>query len=205
MDETLSFGTHIAKLIQRAYLIFITSWKYSKFLSMESKIIIVESYVLSQFNYYNVIFRTAGKIHWDKIRKIQNNCIRFIFNLRKYDHISSEFAELNTLNMYNRSLSHALTYMFKCVTEKVPIYLTEKIKYVRDVNPRMTRARNHLMGYAFNNRYGANTFFNRVTGIYNNFITKVEIKSTCSILTFKKKVTQYLLTCQKNGISNRLD
>ena len=130
---------------------------------------------------------TATRILWDMVQRIQNNCVRFIFNLRKYDHISSEFSKLNTLNMYNRSLSHALTYMFKCVSEKVPIYLTEKIKYVREVNPRMTRAHNHLMGYAFNNRYGANTFFNRVTGIYNNFTTKVEIKCTRSILTFKKK------------------
>ena len=204
MDETLSFEGHVTKLVQRAYLKLKTSWKYSKFLSEKSKIIIVESYVLSQFNYCNVIFRTASQILWDRIQRIQNNCVRFICNLQKYDHISSEFSKLNTLNMYNRSLSHALTYMFKCVNEKVPVYLSENVRYVREVNPRITRASDQLMGYAFNTRYGANTFFNKVGGIYNNFKKIVCFKPNCSILTFKKKVFHYLLTCQKNRVSNRL-
>ena len=204
MDESLSFENHIVKLIQRAYLKLKTSWKYSKFLSEESKIVIVESYVLSQYNYCNVIFRTASKTLWDRIQKTQNNCVRFIYNLRKYDHISSEFSKLNTLNMYNRSLLHALTYMFKCVSEKVPVYLSENIRYVRDTNPRITRAQDQLLGYAFNNRYGAETFFNRVGGIYNNFTKKVIIKPNCSIVTFKRKATQFLLSCQKNAIPHGL-
>ena len=204
MDESLSFESHIVKLIQRAYLKLKTSWKYSKFLSEASKIIIVESYVLSQYNYCNVIFRTATKTLWDRIQRTQNNCVRFIYNLRKYDHISSDFSKLNTLNMYNRSLLHALTYMFKCVTEKVPVYLSEKIRYVRDTNPRITRAQNQLAGYSFNNRYGAETFFNRVSGIFNNFTKKVAIDLNCSTVTFKRKVVQYLLTCQKNGLPNEL-
>ena len=205
MDETLSFESHVTKLVQRAYLKLKTSWKYSKFLSEKSKIIIVESYVLSQFNYCNVIFRTASRILWDRIQRIQNNCVRFIFNLRKYDHISSEFSKLDTLNMYNRSLSHALTYMFKCVNGKVPEYLSENVRYVREVNPRITRAADQLIGYGFSTRYGANTFFNKVGGIYNNFTKFVQFKPNCSIVTFKKKVFHYLLTCQKNGVSNRLD
>ena len=205
MDETLSFESHVTKLVQRAYLKLKTSWKYSKFLSEKSKIIIVESYVLSQFNYCNVIFRTASRILWDRIQRIQNNCVRFIFNLRKYDHISSEFSKLDTLNMYNRSLSHALTYMFKCVNGKVPEYLSQNVRYVREVNPRITRAADQLIGYGFSTRYGANTFFNKVGGIYNNFTKFVQFKPNCSIVTFKKKVFHYLLTCQKNGVSNRLD
>ena len=204
MDESLSFESHIVKLIQRAYLKLKTSWKYSNFLSEASKIIIVESYVLSQYNYCNVIFRTATKTLWDRIQRTQNNCVRFIYNLRKYDHISSDFSKLNTLNMYNRSLLHALTYMFKCVKEKVPVYLSEKIRYVKDTNPRITRAQNQLAGYSFNNRYGAETFFNRVSGIFNNFTKKVDIDLSCSTVTFKRKVVLYLLTCQKNGLPNEL-
>ena len=95
--------------------------------------------------------------------------------------------------------------MFKCVSEKVPVYLSEKIRYVRDINPRITRAQDQLLGYAFNNRYGAETFFNRIGGIYNNFIKKVTIKPNCSIMTFKRKATHFLLFCQKNGIPHGLE
>ena len=91
-DETLSVESHIVKLIQRAYLKLKTSWKYIEFLSEESKIVIVESYVLSQYNYCNVIFRTASKTLWDRIQKTHNNCVGFIYNLGKYDHIFSEFS-----------------------------------------------------------------------------------------------------------------
>ena len=40
----------------------------------------------------------------------------------------------------------------------------ENVRYVREVNPRITRAADQLIGYGFNTRYGANTFFNKVGG-----------------------------------------
>ena len=77
--------------------------------------------------------------------------------------------------------------MFKCVNEKVPMYLSENVRYVREVNPRITRAGDQLIGYAFNTRYGANTFFNKVGGIYNNFKKNSMFQTQLQHFNFQKK------------------
>ena len=61
MDEELTFEYHINDLIKRAWGKLKTAWKCGKFLSADSKRIIVECYVLSQFNYLDVIWRSAPK------------------------------------------------------------------------------------------------------------------------------------------------
>ena len=152
----------------------------------------------------DIIWRTATKRMWDKIQGLQNNCVRFIHKLRKYDHISADFNKLNTLNMNNRTTVHALSYMYKCVTYRAPTYLQEKIKYVSYTHDHDTRGRNELQCTQFNNRYGKRNFFNEVSSIYNKFTSKVELKQNCSILTFKKKTADFLLGCQKAGIDPEL-
>ena len=198
MDEQLTFEYHINDLIKRAWGKLKTAWKCGKFLSAESKRIIVECYVLSQFNYLDVIWRSATKVMWNKIQKIQNNCVRFICRLRKYDHISSDFEKLNTLNMHNRTILHSLTCMFKCINDKAPPYLADKINYVSDTHEHNTRGRHEILCYQFNNKYGKFNFFNQVSSMFNNFLMRVKINLNCSIHTFKKKVSSYLLTCQKS-------
>ena len=204
MDEELTFEYHINDLVRRAFGKLKTAWKCGKFLSANCKRIISESYVLSQFNYMDIIWRTATKRMWDKIQGLQNNCVRFIHKLRKYDHISADFNKLNTLNMNNRTTVHALSYMYKCVTYRAPTYLQEKIKYVSYTHDHDTRGRNELQCTQFNNRYGKRNFFNEVSSIYNKFTSKVELKQNCSILTFKKKTADFLLGCQKAGIDPEL-
>ena len=204
MDEELTFEYHINDLVKRAFGKLKTAWKCGKFLSETSKRIITDSYILSQFNYLDIIWRTCTKRMWDKIQGLQNNCIRFIFKLRKYDHISAEFQKLNTLNMHNRTILHALTYMFKCVNHKAPSYLTEKIQYVSNIHDHDTRARNEILCTQFNNRYGKYNFFNEVGSIYNKFTSKVDFKVNCSTFTFKKKVANYLLGCQQRGVHHQL-
>ena len=204
MDEQLNFEYHVNSMIKRAFGKLKTAWKYGKFLSAESKKVIAECYVLSQFNYLDVVWRTITKRLWNKIQRIQNNCVRFIFKLRKYDHISSEFKQLNTLNMTNRSTLHSLTQMFKCVGTKAPLYLTEKIKYVSNTHDHNTRQNQEIQCGHFNSRYGQLSFFNKVSSMFNKLNHKIEYQPQCSNVTFKKKVFNFLLTCQKNQTDHGL-
>ena len=53
-----------------------------------------------------------------RIQRVQNACIRFIFGLRKYEHITPYLKKLDTLNMEGRTKRHALTLMHKIVNNK---------------------------------------------------------------------------------------
>ena len=86
-----------------------------KMLSPESKQRLCEALVLSHFNYCDVLFPHLKTALESKIQKVQNCCVRFIFNIRKYDreHITPYILKLGWLNMKNRRLHHSLTLMYK--------------------------------------------------------------------------------------------
>ena len=114
-DDTLSWDKHINKCVGIAYGKFKQAYRFKKFLSQEAKLNISEMYILSQFNYCDSLFLNASQIFKNKIQKVQNNCLRFSLDLRKFDHITIHRKKLGLLDMENRRLLHSLTPMHKIV------------------------------------------------------------------------------------------
>ena len=143
-DETLSWEKHINKCIVKAYGKFKQACRFKNFLSEEAKFNISEMYILSQFNYCDALFLNSSKMLKNKIQKVQNNCLRFSLNLRKYDHISQHRTRLGILNMDDRRMLHSLTLMHKIVKEIAPSYLNNRIKRQSEVHNYNTRSRQAL-------------------------------------------------------------
>ena len=98
-DEKMSFSEYISKIISNSVGKLKHAFRYKNFLSQEAKIIVVEFYVLSNFNYCDILFQNLSSVLKSKLQKLQNWCMRFIFRQRKFDHISPYFKKLKTLNM----------------------------------------------------------------------------------------------------------
>ena len=128
--------------------------------------------------------------------KFKNNCVRFIFGLKKFDHITQHFKSLKTLNMANRRNLHCLTMMHKIVNNKAPKYLCNKIKCNANIHTYRTRGRDRLITSKANNNYGLNSFFNKIALNYNTMLDSLNIKKKCSNITFKNKCKSYLLQRQ---------
>ena len=113
-------------MVSKAYGRLKQAYKFRKFLSLESRFNLVETYILSLFNYGDVLFQNITGILSNKIQRVQNSCMRFVFGLRKYDHISHCYEQNKTLNMENRRKLHALVLMHKISIGEAPEYLSEK-------------------------------------------------------------------------------
>ena len=138
----------------------------------------------------------------DKIQKFQNCCVRFILNLRKYDHISHCYPMLNLLKMSDFRLSQSLTLMHKIFTGAAPIYLTQRIVFLGQNHQHQTRNRNNLNISRFHNNYGQNRFFNFIANKYNSIKTLLDISLTTSIYAFKSRVKKYLLDIQAQQLNS---
>ena len=114
-DESLSWTKQVNIMICKAYASLRSLFRFKKMLSPESKQRLCEALVLSHFNYCDVLFPHLKTALESKIQKVQNCCVRFIFNIRKYDreHITPYVLKLGWLNMKNRRLHHSLTLMYK--------------------------------------------------------------------------------------------
>ena len=103
----------------------------------------------------------------NQIQMFQNTCVRFILNIRKYDHISAGFNSLDLLNMENSRKLQALSLMHKIVKKSAPQYLVDKIVFNEDVHGHATRSRGNIHLSRFRTNFGHNSFLNHVGNLYN--------------------------------------
>ena len=119
--------------------------RYRKFLNKEAKIILCESIVLSQFNYCDIVYSNMDKYLKYKIQKIQNLCLKFIFDIKKRDHVdyNSLKSELKWLDMNQRRLKHGLTLIYKILHGLAPNYLRDTFTLVSEIHSVNTRTSNN--------------------------------------------------------------
>ena len=193
-DENMSWDSEINKCISNGYGKIKQAYRFKHFLSKNSKKVMVQSYILSQFNYSSIILQNLTKFQSDKIQKFQNTCVRFILNLRKFDHISEGISSLGFLRMEEIRHVQSLTLMHKIIRGLAPQYLCDKIVLQGDQHSHLTRTRNNIRRIHFRTNYGKNRFFNRICKEYNCFINTHNISQTlCSINAFKYKLKKHLL------------
>ena len=143
-DESFSWTNHVNKIVSTSFFKLRQVYRHKKFLSFESKVKICESYVLCHLNYCDSVYFNITEILKNKIQKVQNTCFRFIFGLRKYDHISPCLKDLDALNMENRRML-CLTLMRKIKNNLAPSYLVERIRLHENIHSYNTRNKNNIV------------------------------------------------------------
>ena len=191
-DESMSWVRNINKTICKAYASLRALYRLKRFLSIESKTILCESLVLSHFNYCDYLFFNLTTVLCSKIQKVQNSCIRFIFNLRKYDrhHITPYLSKLGWLNMKNRRMLHSLVLMFKIDKNIAPSYLINAVNRVKSAHEYNLRTANNFRTIKCRQTNRQNTFFAMIPPLYNNL--PANCKNCNTISMFKTQCKAHL-------------
>ena len=199
-NENMSFSNHVNKMISKSMGKLKHAFRFKNFLSQEAKIIVVEFYILSNLNYGNILFQNISSTLKSKLQKLQNWCIRFIFRLKKIDHISPYFKKLKLLNIEQRREVHSLTQMHKLKKKVGPDYLLEKLICHEDIHHYNTRRKSDFVVSKSRTVSNQNTFFSKVVKSYNN-VTKLKndknqliFSTNDSVLTFKRKIKRLFLS-----------
>ena len=199
-DEVLSWRRHININIGKAIAKFKDINRYKRFLDENSKIILCNSLILSQFNYGDLVYMNIDMYLQRKIQKIQNMCLKFIFNIKRREHWNSAelLKKINWLSMKDRRVLNGLSLLFKTLNGKGPDYLRDMFTLISEVSERNTRTYQgniwipnehisaiHLKSFKF-----------YIPNIWNNL--PEDIKKSKSVNTFKKKVKNLLLNNELN-------
>ena len=195
-DEKFTWEKHVSSVIRKAYGKLRQFYSLRKSLSVKTKTRLVETYVLSQLNYCDIVTQGMTLALKVRIQRVQNACIRYIFGLRKYEHITQYMQELNTLNMTSRASSHALTMMHKIVTKTAPKYLTDKLSYRHEIHNHNTRNRNALNVRRLHTSRKNSAFFVKTVKEYNTLKQVSTFNNNDTITSFKTKTTRYLKLIQ---------
>lgn len=192
LDTQLRFRSHISNCISKAYLNLKLIYPHRAYLGQRSKIVLCNSLVLSHFSFCSALYGPClDVVTASRIQRVQNSCVRLIYGIRKYEHISHKLVSLNWLNMYNRRLTHTLCLFYKIINNKVPSYLFNKIVYRTDVHNRKLRNIDLLITpplhktALFERSYSYNVY-----SLYNAVPLSVR---GCSYNSFKYEVRKLLL------------
>lgn len=135
MDSHLRFKNHISQCIRKSYSNLKQLYTHRKFLSVSNRRLLCDSLVLSHFNHCDVVYGPClDAATSQRIQKVQNASIKFIYGLRKFQHVSHKLGDLGWLNMKNRRQLHLFVFFFNILTEKSPPYLYLRLTFRSDVH-----------------------------------------------------------------------
>ncbi len=95
MDRYMSFEIHVNEINKKVMRMLIYINRISFYLDKESIIIVVQSLVLSHFNYCLSIWGTTTHSLTDKVQKLQHFSAKVAASgIKNFDHVSLAYKEL---------------------------------------------------------------------------------------------------------------
>jgi exonuclease III len=196
-DEYFSWSKHVNLITAKAYGKLRHAYRFKNFLSPQAKWNLSETYILSQFNYGDIVLQGLSNQLVQKIQKIQNSCIRFSFGLRKYDHITATRKSNKIICMESRRQHHCLSLMFKITKNIAPIYLCNRIKYRNTLHNHNTRRKNDIVIPFARSATRSSSFFIEIANKFNVLTGHIDV-SDITLSTFKTKCRNYLRDKEDN-------
>jgi hypothetical protein len=142
MDAELRFMEHIKQKARNAFYKLKILYEIREFLSENSRITLVESLILSQFNYCDTVYGPRLYIKTENVvQRVQNACARFCFNIPKRARVTPFLNKSGILKMAARRTIHLASQVFNIINRKMPKYLYEKLRWSGESHPFNTRSR----------------------------------------------------------------
>jgi len=196
LDSDLRFKVHVTKCLQYAYSTLKLLFSHRHILNQELKKLLCDSLVLSKLNYCDTVYNSClDSIDIRRIQVLQNSCLRFIYGMRRRDHITSALLRSGWLRMCDRRLLHSAVFYHRIITKKTPPYLYNKIRFRTDIHNINIRHRHVITIPAHNIQLFKRSFSYCVAHIYNKIPLTFK---TLSVNYFKNKLKSLIVGGQFN-------
>lgn len=194
LDSNFSWTPHVNEISKRTYSAFHSLRRLQHFLPLKTKISLAQSLLLSLIDYADVCYLDATEELLNKLERLQNLCIRFIYGLRKFDHVSYFRKELKWLPIRLRRDSHILINLFKILNcSSSPVYLKERFTPLYS-SDKPTRSHCHSLlsiPLHFTASY-TNSFSVHAVRLWNSLPHTIRDSPTLGI--FKKRLKEHYLS-----------
>ena len=193
MDQYMLFDTHIDEMAKKVTGILFYINRIKDRFETSTRIILVQSLVLSVLNYCSNIWGMTNKTQIERVQKLQNFAAKVaIGGARKYDHVSPILDKLEWLRMDKKLYFDICILVFKVQRSLLPewLFLLPTVRQVR--REVTTRQCDDLVVARTTSNIGGNLFGAKGPTLWNSL--PKAIKETYSLSLFKSKLKKYLLT-----------
>ncbi len=120
----MTFKVHINEISKKVMGMLVFINMISSYLDKKSRIIVVQSLVLSNINYCLSIWGTTTSSLVDKVQKLQTFAARVaVGGIKKYDHVSPAYKELKWLKIKQKQTYDICSALFKIINKTYPDWL----------------------------------------------------------------------------------
>ena len=191
IDNKLRFENHVSELVQRSYYKLKVFYILKNTLTTEIKLKLCDSLILSMLSYCDVVYWPALTMREkNTLQKLQNACLKFCYDSRKYDHVTPLYQTSNWLKLDQRYFVHMATLVHKINLTGNPEYLSQKLVRGNSIHNRHTRHCQRLSVPKHRTQQFKRSFTYNAAVIYNSL--QPDVKSQTSVTGFKRSVKKFL-------------
>ncbi|XP_045507707.1 uncharacterized protein LOC123703673 [Colias croceus] len=144
-DQTFSWTVQLNAVRKKMFGVAASLRRLRNILPIPTKIALAQSLLFPILDYADVCYPDLTECQLNSLERLQNLCIRFIFGLRKYDHISEFRARLKWFPIRLRRNTHILHLLYSILFDpKTPPYLKQNFSYVSSNHSLALRSSNNL-------------------------------------------------------------
>jgi hypothetical protein len=196
MDEKLTMHNHVSTQCSKALGVLRNLYKIREYLSQDAKFLLTQTLILPLFDYCDTVYGSLLTMNKASlIQKVQNSCVRFTYNLRKFEHILPVLNNKNILTMSRRRYLHYCCLVFKIIKTERPEYLHSKLITRSVFHPYSTR-RNKTFDIPRHRLKQTEGSFSIFAARSWNALPK-SVTDATTYLVFRKALTKHLLSQQK--------
>ena len=195
IDNSLTWDAQIKEVSRKIFASASSINKLRNFLPIPTKIALVQALLLPILDYADSAYSNLNEALLDKLERLQNFCIRIIFGLRKYDHVSEFRTQLQWLPIRRRRDLHMLSLLYNILFNPLsPPYLKQRFQFLHSAtDPGVRSSRKLLLQFP---QHASHTYSQSFTiksiRIWNSL--PPSIRQSESLSVFKSRVKAHFLT-----------
>lgn len=197
LDNNLNWGTQLSMISRRFYATLHSLNNLKNFLPFKAKLMLSYSLLIPLLDYGDVCCVDMTEEQLSVLERLLNMAIRFIFSLRKFDHISEYRAKLNWLPIRLRRNLRCLCLLYAVLNEPyTPNYLKELFPYLDSQHERTLRSSHNLALSVptHHSSFISRSFAVKSISLWNDL--PVPIRHAANRSLFKKQVFAHFMKSQ---------
>lgn len=130
-NNNLTWSSHVDNLVIQSYVKLRMLWATQCFTPLRIRMLLAKAYLIPGLIYGCEIFSNCDSTSKNKLDILYNNIIRYVYGLRKYDHVSSFTKSLYGVTFENFLKIRVLIFLHKIIYTRKPQYLYNNIQFAR--------------------------------------------------------------------------
>ena len=191
----MSWDSQVSEVSRKIFASLGSLRRLRNFLSIPTKISLANTLILPILDYADICYLDLREEQLNKLERIQNVCIRFIFGLRKFDHISVFRKKLKWLPIRLRRNTHILHLLYCILFNPIsPPYLKERFEFLGETHSRTLRSERNLTLKipAHTSSFYSSSFTVTACRLWNSL--PLDVRNAKSFFTFKRRLKLHFMS-----------